>query len=106
MEKKFDVVFIEDAKEDYRKLDGSEKKYVDIALAKIRFRADELGDELIKKGDFNLIGCKKIKFKKIGIRIVFRIVGDQAEIVEIIAIGKRRKDEVYKDAARRLGKIK
>lgn len=36
MENKFEIVFIEDAKEDYRKLDGSEKKYVDIALAKIR----------------------------------------------------------------------
>lgn len=102
MAKEFDIVFIEEAKKDYRQLDGSEKKYVDIALAKIRFRADELGEELTQKGDSNLIGCKKIKFRKIGIRIVFRIIGDQAEIAEIISIGKRRKDEVYKNAAKRL----
>ena len=106
MENKFEIVFIEDAKEDYRKLDGSEKKYVDIALAKMRFRADELGEELTKKGESNLIGCKKIKFRKIGIRIVFRVIGGQVEIAEIISIGKRRNDEVYKNAAKRLSNIK
>ena len=42
MEREFDIVFIKDAKEDYRKLDGSQKKFVDVALAKIRFRADEI----------------------------------------------------------------
>lgn len=102
MKKEFDIVFIEDAKEDYRKLDGSQKKFVDIALAKIEFRADELGNELTKKNDSNLIGCRKIKFRKIGIRIVYRIVGEQAEIAEIISIGKRGNNEVYKNAAKRL----
>lgn len=106
MEREFDIVFIEDAKEDYRKLDGSQKKFVDVALAKIRFRADEFGDELTKKSDSNLIGCRKIKFKKVGIRIVYRIVGDQAEIAEIISIGKRGNNEVYKNAAKRLGNTK
>lgn len=106
MNKKFDIVFIEDAKEDYRKLDGSEKKYVDIALAKIQWRADELGEKLTKKGDSNLIGCKKIKFRKIGIRIVFRITGDHVEIVEIISIGKDRNDEIYKNATKRLRDMK
>lgn len=105
MDKKFDVIFIEDAKKDYRKLDGSEKKYVDIALAKLEFRADELGEALTRKRNSNLFGCKKIKFKKIGIRIVFRIVGSQMEIVEIISIGKRRDEEVYKDATKRLKKL-
>lgn len=98
----FEVVFIEEALEDYQKLDGSQRKYVDIALAKIEERADELGEDLTKKNDSNLIGCKKIKFKKIGIRIVFRIIGSKAEIAEIIAIGRRDKNEVYKKASKRL----
>ncbi|GKV65127.1 MULTISPECIES: addiction module toxin RelE [unclassified Sporosarcina] len=106
MEKIFEVVFIEEAKQDYRKLDGSEKKYVDVALAKIKFRADELGEELTKMGNINLIGCKKIKFRKIGIRLVFRIMGDQVEIAEIISIGKRKNEEVYKNAAKRLENMK
>ena len=98
----FEVVFIEEALEDYQKLDGSQRKYVDIALAKIEERADELGEDLTKKNDSNLIGCKKIKFKKIGIRIVFRIIGSKAEIAEIISIGRRDKNEVYKKASKRL----
>lgn len=106
MEKEFEIVFIEDAKKDYIKLNGSEKKYVNLALAKIAVRADEIGDELSKKPNSNLAGCKKIKFRKIGIRIVFRIVGNQAEIAEIISIGKRRSDEVYKQAAKRLNASK
>ena len=100
--KKFDVVFVEEAKGDYEKLDGSVKKFVDIAIAKMQLRADELGEELTKKQQSNLIGCRKIKFKKIGIRIVYRIVGDTAEIAEIIAIGKREENEVYKNATKRL----
>lgn len=103
--KKFDVVFVEEAKGDYEKLDGSVKKFVDIAIAKMQLRADELGEELTKKQQSNLIGCRKIKFKKIGIRIVYRIVGDTAEIVEIIAIGKREENEVYKNAVKRLTKF-
>lgn len=106
METQFNILFIEAAKKDYLKLDGSEKKFVDIALAKLKFRANELGEELTKKKNSNLFGCRKIKFKKIGIRIVFRIVGNQAEIVEIISIGKRNDDEVYKTAAKRLKKLR
>lgn len=102
MKSKFEVIFIEDAKEDYQNLDGSHKKPVDVALAKMKLRANELGKELTRIGDSNLIGCRSIKFRKIGIRIVFRIVGDRAEIAEIISIGKRKKDEVYKNAAKRI----
>lgn len=73
-----------------------------MALAKMRNRADELGENLNKLNESNLIGCKKIKFRKMGIRIVFRIIGNRAEIAEIIAIGKRDKNEVYKKADKRL----
>ncbi|MBO0602001.1 type II toxin-antitoxin system RelE/ParE family toxin [Sporosarcina sp. E16_3] len=104
MKNKFEVVFIEEAKNDYQKLDGSIKRYVDIAIAKMLDRADVLGEELKKKNASNLIGCRKIKFKKIGIRIVYRIIGDKAEIAEIISIGKREENEAYKNAVKRLYK--
>lgn len=42
------------------------------------------------------------KLRKLGIRIVYRIVGNQAEIAEIIAIGRYGENEVYKDAMQRL----
>lgn len=87
---KFEIVFIEEALEDYKKLDGSVRKMVDVALVKLQERADELGEDLTNKQGVNLIGCRKIKFRKAGIRIVYRIVGDKAEIAEIITVGKRR----------------
>lgn len=102
MVKKFEVVFIEEAKNDYKRIDGSIKKIVNIALSKMEERADELGEELTNRYGVNLIGCRKIKFRKAGIRIVYRVVGDKAEIAEIIVIGKRQNDEVYHEAFKRL----
>ena len=49
---------------------------------------------------------KRLSSEKIGIRIVFKVIGGQVEIAEIISIGKRRNDEVYKGAAKRLRNIK
>lgn len=103
---KFDVQFIEEAEKDYKKLDGSVRKLVDIAIAKMRNRADEIGKELTNRYGINLIGCREIKFRKIGIRIVYRIVGDKAEIVEIITVGKREDSEVFKIACKRLEELK
>src|SRR5689334_13224567 len=106
MTKKFEVVFIEEAKKDYKKLDGSIKKLVNVALAKMEDRADELGEDLTSKHGVNLIGCRKIKFRKAGIRLVYRIVGDKAEIAEIIIVGKREDNEVYQEAYKRLQELK
>lgn len=106
MAKKFEVIFIEEAQKDYKKLDGSIKKLVNVALAKMEERADELGEDLTSKHGVNLIGCRKIKFRKAGIRIVYRIVGDKAEIAEIIILGKREDNEVYQEAYKRLQELK
>lgn len=106
MAKRFEVVFIEEAQKDYKKLDGSIKKLVNVALAKMEERADELGEDLTSKNGVNLIGCRKIKFRKAGIRIVYRIVGDKAEIAEIIIVGKRENNEVYQETFKRLQEVK
>lgn len=99
MSKTFEVRFYnEDAEKEYRKLDGSIKKLVDIGLIKLETRADEIGKPL--SGD--LAGCKELKYRKDGIRVVFRIVDGIVEIVEIIAIGHRRNDEVFNTAVSRL----
>lgn len=106
MSNKFEVVFIEEAYKDYKKLDGSIKKLVKVAVAKMQKRADELGEELTNKHGVNLIGCRRIKFKKAGIRMVYRIVGRKAEIAEIIMVGKREENEVYEIAYKRLQGLK
>lgn len=102
MSGRFTLAFIdEDARKEYRKLDGSTKRFVDVGLRKLEERADELGAPLHGA----LAGCKKLKWRDAGIRLVFRILDDgTVEIVEIVAIGRRDKDAVYKIAEGRLGR--
>ena len=78
-----------DVEKEYQKLDGSQRRLVRIAVA--------LHGELA--------GCKKIKWRNAGLRMVFRIREDgTVEIAEIVAIGRRDRSEVYKTAAGRLSK--
>ncbi|MBT2606720.1 hypothetical protein J7E55_27570 [Bacillus sp. ISL-53] len=98
---KYKIEFIDKkAVKEYKRLDGSVKKFVDIALSKLSYRADEIGKPLERE----LSGCKEIKFRKDGIRIIFRIVNGQVEIVEIISIGSREDEAVFKEALKRLVK--
>lgn len=90
-----------DVEKEYQKLDGSQRRLVRIAVAKLKTRADEIGTPLHGV----LEGCKKIKWRNAGLRMVFRIREDgMVEIAEIVAIGRRDRSEVYKTAAGRLSK--
>lgn len=81
-----------DVEKEYQKLDGSQRRLVRIAVAKLKTRADEIGTPL--HGE--LAGCKKIKWRNAGLRMVFRIREDgTVEIAEIVAIGRRDRSEVY-----------
>ena len=52
-----------------------------------------------------LAGCKMIKWRNAGLRMVFRIREDgMVEIAEIVAIGRRDRSEVYKTVVGRLSK--
>lgn len=90
--------FSRDVEKEYQALDGSVRKLVDIGLAKLRVRADEIGKPL--HGE--LAGCKELKYREAGIRVVYRIIGEEVEIVEIVAIGARDKGKVFAAAAKRL----
>ena len=69
-----------DVEKEYQKLDGSQRRLVRIAVAKLKTRADEIGTPL--HGE--LAGCKKIKWRNAGLRMVFRIREDgMVEIAEI-----------------------
>ena len=93
----FTVVFYNDAAaKEYRKLDGSTKRLVNVALLKLQTRADEIGTPLSGP----LAGCKKIKWRNVGLRMIFRIVGETT--VEIIAICQRDKERAYRTATQRI----
>ncbi|GEN51647.1 hypothetical protein APE02nite_23120 [Alkalibacterium pelagium] len=79
-------------------MDGSQKILVRKSIAKIQSYGMEVGQPL--KGE--LSGCRKLKHKKAGLRIVFRESKKGLEIIQVIAIGKRENQDVYHAAADRI----
>lgn len=108
-EQKFDVRFAPDAAKEYSKLKNPTLTFVNKALDELEFRADEVGKPLGNKRDMKLAGCKEIKLRDAGIRIIFRITDtsiDILQVVQVLAIEKRSNDMVFKLASRRLAIIK
>ena len=100
------VQFLKEAQEDYDALDGSQKKWVEAAVERLKDRGGEIGEPLHKSPADDLRGCKKLKNKSLGLRIVFRVISPgECEIIEIIVIGKRSDSEVYHMAGKRLQAI-
>jgi len=100
----YKVEFIPEAGEDYEALDSSLKK---AAAKKITALSENpfLGNPLGNKLGIDLTGFYKLYFDKKRYRIVYRLVGERIEIIEIFGIGKRDKEEIYKLVARRLKKF-
>ncbi|WP_125765290.1 type II toxin-antitoxin system RelE family toxin [Levilactobacillus mulengensis] len=96
------IAYLEEARNDYQKLDGSQKVFVDKGLNRIRKLGMQAGQPLAG----SLINCRKLKNKRMGLRIVFRQVDQEIQIIQILAIGKRADKAVYRDAAQRLSQFK
>jgi mRNA interferase RelE/StbE len=98
------IEFIPDAEKDFDSLDGSIKKEVTKkidALAENPF----LGKPLGKKYGVDLTGFYKLYVAKKKYRLVYQLIGKHIEVVEIVGIGKRDKEEVYRLVARRLKRL-
>lgn len=105
---KYELRFIKKAQKEYEKLDGSVKVQVNKGLAKLRTRADTIGKELENKRNMKLHGCRELKFKGSGIRVIYRITGKQEhelEIVMVLGIGDRDEDKAFKEASERLAEL-
>ncbi len=96
-----------EAKEDYRKLDGSQKKY---ALALLKKLEENPLPRL--KGGYghplgnddqtgNLTGYFKLKARGCGIRLVYKLI-EQDCMSHVIVIGMREDKDVYKIASKRI----
>jgi len=99
------ITFLPVAEKDFDNLAGLLKKQ---AAKKIDALTENpfLGKPLGNKLGFDLTGFFKLYFAKRKYRIVYRLIGEHIEVIEIIGIGKRDKAEVYKIAAQRLKKLK
>ena len=100
----YKVEFFPDAEKDFNALDASIRKEV---AKKIEALAENpfLGKPLGKKYGIDLTGFYKIYVSKKKYRIVYRLIGKHIEVIEIVGIGKREKEEVYRLVARRLKKL-
>ena len=100
----YKIEFLPDAEKDFGALDGSIRKEV---AKKIDALAENpfLGKPLGTKYGVDLTGFYKIYVSKKKYRMVSRLIGRHIEVIEIVGIGKRDKEEVYKLVARRSKKL-
>ena len=94
----YELEFLPEAKVEKDQLDGSQLVFVEKGRDRIKILGMKAGQPLHGK----LAGCKKLKNKRLGLRIVFRPSPNGIEIIQIIAIGKRDKLAVYRDAEKRI----
>ena len=92
------IEWTEYSRDDYDKLDGSQKVFVDKALNRIKLRGMDAGQPLHGA----LAQCNKLENKKMGLRVIFREVQGKFEVIQVVVIGKRDKETVYKIAENRI----
>ncbi len=92
------VKFTEEARDDFRELDGRQKILVAKQLAKLE-RDPRMGKHLGNKMAMDLTGYYKLYADKKRVRIVYSIEG---HLIKVIAIGEREDMEVYQLASKRI----
>lgn len=103
-ERRFDVRLDPDALKEYNKLDNSILEIVNKQIDELEFRADEVGKILQNNTSAKLSGCKEIKLRDAGLRIIYRVTNEIVEILRIVyilTIEKRSNDFVFKIADKR-----
>jgi mRNA interferase RelE/StbE len=104
---KWEVIYLPEALDDFRALDGSQRILVRKAIEKLK--NDPLpeteggyGKWLGNKGGTDLAGFLKIKLRGAGLRIVYQLRRVEDHVL-IIVIGAREDSEVYDTAEKRIG---
>lgn len=101
--KRWKICIADEAIKDYKKLDGSVKKQVLAGIYKVAEAPlpspNGYGKPLGNKRDNNLTGFFKLKYKGIGIRVVYSLVL-KSEVMNIVVISERDDNYCYELAAR------
>jgi len=98
------LVFIPDAVEDYKALDGSVRPAINKKLTELEANPF-LGERLGNNFNIDLTGFFKIYAHGKKYRIVYRLLTPEIiEIIEVWGIGRREKEEIYRTIGKRLGK--
>ncbi len=101
--RRWKICIADEAIKDYRKLDGSVKKQVLAGIYKVAEAPlpspNGYGKPLGNKGANNLTGFFKIKYKGIGIRVVYSLVLTE-KIMNIVVISERDDNYCYELASK------
>lgn len=90
------LLFKEQAKKEWDRLDGSVRAQF---AAKLRERLAEPRVEAARLS--GMADCYKIKLRRAGFRLVYQ-VRDNELVVSVVAVGKRERNFVYKQAIKRI----
>ena len=101
------IEFLEEAEKDMRKLDRSAQVQVQVLKGIRKVSQNPLsieesgyGKSLGNKSGVNLTNLMKIKFRDLGIRVVYKV--ERADgVMKIIVVSARTDEQVYKEAAKR-----
>lgn len=99
------VVYLPEAEKDLRNLDGAERILVQKAIKKVSTNPlpdyeGGYGKPLGNHSKTRLAGLLKIKLKAAGIRIVYKLIRTDTEML-IVVIGARADEAVYETAQKR-----
>ena len=102
----WELDYLPEAKKDIQGLDRSQQIIVTKAIRKVKenpLPREEggYGKPLGHKGGTNLTNLLKIKLKKEGIRIVYKLIQTDTRML-IVVVGVREDEEVYEIAKRRM----
>ena len=104
----WNVKYLPEALDDFRKLDKKKKILVRKAIQKVCQNPlpeteGGYGKLLGNKSSTNLTGFLKIKLRGAGLRIVYQLIC-QGDYMLVIVIGVREDEEVYEIAQKRISK--
>lgn len=99
------IEFLEEAEKDMKKLDHSVRVQVLKGIKKVSqnplpVEEGGYGKTLGNKRGINLTNLLKIKFRDLGIRVVYKIERMNG-VMKIIIVSARADEQVYKEAAKR-----
>lgn len=99
------VEFLEEAKKDMKKLERSASLQVLKGIQKVSrnplpVQEGGYGKPLGNKNSANLTNLLKIKFRDLGIRVVYKVERVE-DVMKIIVVSARTDEQVYREAARR-----
>ena len=99
------VEFLEEAKKDMKKLERSASLQVLKGIQKVSrnplpVQEGGYGKPLGNKNGANLTNLLKIKFRDLGIRVVYKVERVE-DVMKIIVVSARTDEQVYREAARR-----